>query len=88
MTPSEILWEGSPVLPPIGALVLIEHGRDEMDHICQVIGYDVKPSLEGNGAYHRVFVNVTYRGTATTNQRLLKDIKPLTSARSITGMQP
>lgn len=88
MMQSEILWEGSPVLPPIGALVLIEHGRDEMDHICQVIGYGVKPSLEGSAACHRVFVNVVYRGTHTANQRLLKDIRPLTCARSISGMKP
>ncbi|AXK67146.1 hypothetical protein CN645_36315 [Burkholderia sp. IDO3] len=76
-----VLWDGAPLLPPIGALVLIEHGRDDKDHVCVVTGYEVHPSLRGND--HRVFVNLVYRGTATQNQRLLNDLRPLTKARSI-----
>lgn len=83
MSESRILWDGTPLLPPIGALVLISHGRDDLDHVCQVKGYDVKPSMDGKESHHRVFVDVTYRGTDTKNQRMLCDIRPLTRARSI-----
>ncbi|KVE27230.1 hypothetical protein WS67_12055 [Burkholderia singularis] len=77
------LWDGAPLLPPIGALVLIAHGRDDFDHVCEVTGYDVQESLSGERNLHRVFVKLKYRGTETENMRLLNDIRPLTKARSI-----
>ena len=85
---ADILWDGTPLLPPIGALVLIEHGRDELDHICKVTSYEVKPSMDGKPSHHRVFINLVYRGSVTTNQRLLCDVKPLTKARSIAQKEP
>ncbi len=78
------LWDGTPLLPPIGALVLIAHGRDDLDHVCEVTGYDVQPPLKADVKhYHRVFVKLKYRGTDTENTRMLNDIRPLTKARSI-----
>lgn len=81
------LWDGTPLLPPIGALVLIAHGRDDKDHVCEVVGYDVQrpagaphPTMNN---LHRVFVKLIYRGSDTENTRLLGDIRPLTKARSI-----
>lgn len=85
MSESRILWDGSPLLPPIGALVLISHGRDDLDHVCEVTGYDVKPGMDGKDSHHRIFVDLVYRGSPTTNQRMLCDIRPLTQARSIAG---
>lgn len=88
---ADILWDGTPLLPPIGALVLIEHGSDDKDHVCEVTGYEVKPPSRGrtdNRYHHRVFVNLVYRGTDTANQRLLDDIRPLTKARSIAQKEP
>ncbi|KGV87477.1 hypothetical protein X879_1957 [Burkholderia pseudomallei MSHR3951] len=82
-TNSTRLWDGTPLLPPIGALVLIEHGRDDKDHVCVVTGYEVHGPLRGERNLHRVFVNLVYRGTDTPNQRLLNDVRPLTKARSI-----
>jgi hypothetical protein len=78
-----ILWDGDPLLPPIGCDVLISHGRDELDHICTVTGYEVQPSTQGSPRDHRVFINLVYKGTNTTNQRLLCDVRPLTKAKSI-----
>lgn len=79
---NETLWTGEPLLPPVGALVLIAHGRDDDDHICRVTGYEAKPSLD-RSTTHRVFLNLRYEGTTTTNQRLLCDVRPLTKAKSI-----
>lgn len=87
MKDSRILWDGVPLLPPIGALVLIAHGRDDLDHVCEVTSYEVQKSLGDRKADHRVFVNMVYRGTDTKNQRLLCDIRPLTQARSIAGKE-
>lgn len=81
---TKILWDGTPLLPPIDCEVLIEHGRDDFDHIAIVTGYEVKPSLRGSKADHRVFIHFVYKhDRAVTNCRLLCDIKPLTQARSI-----
>ena len=77
------LWDGDPLLPPIGVDVLISHGRDPLDHICTVVGYELKPSLDGNKANHRVFVHLVYKDSNVENCRLLCDIRPLTQARSI-----
>ncbi|MCA7945596.1 hypothetical protein [Burkholderia vietnamiensis] len=79
------LWDGSPLLPPIGALVLISHGRDDRDHVCEVTSYEVKPGMVDRESHYRVFVNLVYRGTDTKQQRMLNDIRPLTRARSIAG---
>jgi len=87
MSERAFLWDGTPLLPPIGALVLIAHGRDDLDHVCEVTGYEVQKSLGDRKADHRVFVNLVYRGTDTKNQRLLCDIRPLTQARSIVGKE-
>ncbi|WP_175837085.1 hypothetical protein [Burkholderia anthina] len=81
MSESHILWNGVPLLPPIGALVLIEHGRDDKDHVCVVTGYEVKPSLRGND--YRILIDLIYRGSDVKNQRMLSDIRPLMMARSI-----
>jgi hypothetical protein len=84
MSERMLLWDGTPLLPPIGVLVLIAHGRDDLDHVCEVIGYDVQPHLDGDEkSYHRVFIDLVYRGTPAKNRRLLKDVRPLTQARSI-----
>ncbi|RQT43145.1 hypothetical protein DF046_36830 [Burkholderia cepacia] len=81
------LWDGTPLLPPVGALVLIAHGRDDKDHVCEVTGYDVQlPATAPHPTMnhlHRVFVKLVYRGSDTENMRLLGDIRPLTKARSI-----
>ncbi|MCW3657885.1 hypothetical protein [Burkholderia cenocepacia] len=78
------LWNGTPLLPPIGCEVLISHGRDSLDHLCIVTGYEALPSLDGDTANHRLFVHVVYKhNLTTTNARLLRDIRPLTKARSI-----
>ncbi|HEX7906804.1 MAG TPA: hypothetical protein VF534_01745 [Paraburkholderia sp.] len=68
-------WDGEG-LPPIGAEVLIRHGRDDDDHRCVVTGYYVWKSLDGNPSVHRVFVNVVYKGTKTPNARMLCDLRP------------
>ncbi|WP_233343652.1 hypothetical protein [Burkholderia cepacia] len=87
MSESRILWDGSPILPPIGALVLIGHGRDDRDHVCEVTGYDVQlPATASQSTMnhlHRVFVKLKYRGSDVENMRLLSDVRPLTRARSI-----
>lgn len=86
-TESRVLWDGTPLLPPVGALVLIAHGRDDKDHVCEVTGYDVQPPPIAPhptmNNLHRVFVKLVYRGSTTENMRLLGDIRPLTEARSI-----
>ncbi|MBR8460750.1 hypothetical protein KDW07_26785 [Burkholderia dolosa] len=63
--------------------MLIAHGRDDKDHVCEVTGYEVQGPLRGESNLHRVFVQLVYRGTNTPNMRLLNDIRPLTKARSI-----
>ena len=68
-------WNGDG-LPPIGAEVLIRHGRDDDDHLCVVTGYSVSGSLDGNVRTHRVTVNLVYKGTDTSNSRMLCDIRP------------
>jgi hypothetical protein len=81
------LWDGTPLLPPIGALVLISHGRDDLDHVCRVTGYEVKPGMDSRDSHHRVFIDVVYEGSDTKNQRLLCDVRPLTKARSIAPLE-
>jgi hypothetical protein len=69
------IWDGED-LPPLGCDVLIEHGN--LEHaVCTVTGYSVRPSLHGNKFEHRIDVNLLYKDTTTTNQRLLCDVRPL-----------
>src|SRR5690606_36921823 len=50
-------WDGNG-LPPVGAEVLIRHGRDDDDHLCVVTGFYVLGSLNGDSATHRIFVEL------------------------------
>jgi hypothetical protein len=70
------IWDGED-LPPVGCDVLIAHGRDDDLHVCTVTGYGIRPSMHGNKFEHRVDINLVYKGTTTTNQRGLYDVRPL-----------
>ncbi|MBT2325498.1 hypothetical protein J7E62_24500 [Variovorax paradoxus] len=59
------------VLPPIGSDVYIPHGRDDDEHLCEVVGYYAWPDLQRRAHLHRVFLRVVYKGTDTQNARLL-----------------
>jgi hypothetical protein len=71
-TPS---WDGKG-LPPVGMDVLIDTNSSGLV-MCTVTGYHVEGHLEGDTAYHRVFVDVVYKGTDAPNCRLLRDVKPV-----------
>jgi hypothetical protein len=70
------IWDGEQ-LPPVGCDVLIEHGRDDDDHVCTVTGYTIRPALDGDKYNHRISVDLVYKGSTTTNQRALCDVRPL-----------
>ncbi|QOV06279.1 hypothetical protein CPT_Maja_059 [Burkholderia phage Maja] len=83
---SALAWHGDPVLPPVGALVLTNHGIDNLEHLYTVTGYSVLPSTEKDGGskfLHRVSVNLEGVYWESKNQRLLCDVFPLIKANSI-----
>jgi hypothetical protein len=74
------IWDGEQ-LPPVGCDVLIEHGRDDDDHVCTVTGYTIWPALSGKPTEHRIFVDLVYKDSTTKNQRMLCDVRPLHKPR-------
>lgn len=72
------IWDGEG-LPDIGCDVLIEHARDDEDHTCTVTGYTIRDT--DSKFHHRVFVDLVYKNSTTTNQRLLCDVRPLHKGR-------
>ncbi|ABL96797.1 hypothetical protein BcepF1.066 [Burkholderia phage BcepF1] len=79
-------WNGQPVMPPQGALVLIRHGSDDKDHVGFVTGFRVaEPATKSEHTkwLYRVFVEVSYLYTTDKNERILGDVRPLIAAQSI-----
>lgn len=72
------IWDGEQ-LPPVGCDVLIHLASVDRWVAHRVTGYDIKPSLNGDKAYHRIFIQV--RGSAdgvnVENSRLLCDVRPV-----------
>ncbi|QRE00425.1 hypothetical protein [Burkholderia phage BCSR52] len=79
-------WHGETIMPPIGAVVLIEVASYEGDVPCVVRGFTfanpVNNSPETEGLY-RVFVQVEYLYMEGRNERLLSKVRPLLAAKSI-----
>ncbi|MDM0003929.1 hypothetical protein QTI51_03900 [Variovorax sp. J22G73] len=77
-------------LPALGAEVAILHGRDDDEHLCVVVDYEVWPSLQKphDPFNHRVLVHVVYKGSDIRNCRHLHELLPVserTVARWNTG---
>ncbi|PTN60556.1 hypothetical protein C9884_19025 [Klebsiella pneumoniae] len=68
------IWDGND-LPPVGSDVLIHLASIDKWVPHTVTGYDIKPHLEGDAAYHRIFINV--ESGKCINCRLLMDVRPL-----------
>ncbi|MEH4801579.1 hypothetical protein [Atlantibacter hermannii] len=64
------IWDGNQ-LPPIGCDVLIHLASINQWVPRRVVDYEIKPSLDGDAAYHRIFI------TVEGNSRLLKDVRPI-----------
>lgn len=71
---TKTIWDGEQ-LPPVGCEVLIHLASLDKWVAYTVTGYEIKPHLEGDDAYHRIFINV-HRGQCS-NSRLLRDVRPL-----------
>lgn len=70
------VWDGVG-LPPVGADVIF-NTSSRGDVMGTVTGYHTLPPLSGGARfYHRVFVELVYKGTDVPNCRLLDDVKPL-----------
>ncbi|QGY29804.1 hypothetical protein CUN67_13050 [Pantoea cypripedii] len=72
------IWDGKQ-LPGVGDEVLIHLGS--ADKWCPYIveGFHIWPSLEGDTAYHSIFVDVycTSGSNKIKNSRLLRDVRPI-----------
>ncbi len=79
-------WNGETMMPPIGAVVLIELASYEGDVPCVVRGFTfakpVENTPETDGLY-RLFVQVDYLYMEGQNERLLSHVRPLLAAKSI-----
>lgn len=72
------IWDGKQ-LPQVGDLVLIHLASADAWTPYEVTGFTIWPHLDGDSAYHRIFVDVSRKdgGVKVTNCRLLKDVRPL-----------
>lgn len=72
------VWNGKQ-LPEVGNEVLIHLSSLDSWEKYIVQGFHIWPSLNGDTAYHRIFVDVwrTDNGQKVTNSRLLRDIRPI-----------
>lgn len=69
------IWDGDQ-LPPIGCDVLIHLNSVKSWCKYRVEGYQIEPHLDGDKAYHRIFINVVSE-SGGKNQRLLCDVRPI-----------
>lgn len=70
------VWDGDQ-LPPVGCDVLIHLNSVKMWVPYTVTGYDIKPSLDGDKACHRIFILVK-GADHVSNSLLLCDVRQLT----------
>lgn len=72
------VWDGRQ-LPDVGDEVLIHLSSADRWERREVSGFKIWPHLDGDGAYHRIFVKVfnVQDGKRIPNERLLKDIRPI-----------
>lgn len=71
---TKTIWDGEQ-LPPVDSDVLIHLASIDKWVPHTVTGYRIWPHLEGDTAYHRIFIEV--KGEQSTNSRLLRDVRPL-----------
>lgn len=69
------IWDGEQ-LPPVGCEVLIHLASLGRWVPHTVSGYDIQPHLDGDDAYHRIFITLDC-GHGIVNQRLLRDVRPI-----------
>jgi len=72
------IWDGRQ-LPEVGDEVLIHLASSNSWERRTVSGFKIWPHLDGDRAYHRIFVNVFYTqdGQKIPNARLLNEIRPI-----------
>lgn len=76
-------WNGEPLLPPVGAVVLSDTtGHKGVKFL--VTGYHAHKDLKGSECVHRVFVDLAYfDNPELKNSRMLRDIRPIPTQQDI-----
>lgn len=71
----KMIWDGKGI-PPVGCDVYFDTSSSGQQ-VGTVTGFHIMEALSDNPAYHRIFIDLVYKGTTTPNCRLLYEVKPL-----------